>query len=121
MGGMSGQIKRWSGALCALALVFLALGPTLDAALCLEEHQPAAADGVLVAAATETGHFPGDGHPSHEGGACMHGHCHHGAIQLPASLPVAAAPQNRSSEFAPTGPPALASHAAFGLERPPRA
>jgi len=102
-------------ALIALFVAIFVLIPTVDAAACAIEPDPAHA---AVSVDSDGGDQPTDG-AAHA--ICSHGHCHHGGTMMPSSpqqfpvtTPVAASPFRPSSD-------ALKSHVSSGPKRPPRA
>lgn len=120
MAGLSHIWRRVAMALMALLVGVLAVGPAADAAVCEPE--------AVAAVATEVDHqlgLPDGGHAHGDGlaadAACLHGHCHHAAFDLPVLAPlgehglsVTARPERRPDAALPPSP-------IFGLKRPPRA
>ena len=104
-----------ASALFALFLAVFVLIPTVDAAACAMELEPAHA---AASVADDGGDLPSD---SDDHAICSHGHCHHSGTTLPLSpqsvaMTAAVAP----NLLRPADEP-LASRAPDGLERPPRA
>lgn len=102
-------------ALFALFITVFVFVPSVDAAACAVELDPAHA-----AASIDDDNGDGPADPG-DHAICSHGHCHHGGATLPSpaqplaiNATVASSPLHRSSE-------PLASRAPSGLERPPRA
>jgi hypothetical protein len=98
-----------------LLLLGVMVGGTVDAVAC----EPTAEITAVAAAPADTGapeQLPDDDRH----GACVHGHCHHGAQQVP---PVAAAEDLAivADRPAPPGEPRLTSITPDSLKRPPRA
>ena len=101
-------------ALIALFVAVFVLIPTVDAAACAVELEPAHA----AASLDDGGDMPADpdGHA-----ICSHGHCHHSGTAMPASpQSVAVTAAVTPSLLRPTDEP-LASRMTGGLERPPKA
>lgn len=101
-------------ALLALVVAVFVLIPTVDAAACVVELEPAHA--------TASVDGDGDEQPTDADGhaVCSHGHCHHGGTTVPSSphqsevnTPVAASPLRPSSDV-------LKSRVPSGPKRPPR-
>ena len=110
--------RRRLGLVAALFALFVAvfiLIPTVDAAACAVELEPAHA---AASVAYDGGDLPSD---SDDHAICSHGHCHHGGTAIPSSpqsdaVTTAVAPRL----LRPADEP-MASRAPSGLERPPRA
>ncbi len=109
--------RRFGAVFAALVLAVLALGPSLESALCADEA-PAAAEAAAFLLVSETDHA--DDHGRADG--CVHGHCHHGAPYAPEpatstapSLVYAAARLTPGEDAAPP------AGRQFDLMRPPRA
>ena len=102
-------------ALLALFVAVFVLIPTVDAAACAVELDPAHA---AASVADDGGDLPSD---PDDHAICSHGHCHHGGTAMPSSPQgVAVTAAIAPSLLRPTDEP-LASRAPSGLERPPRA
>lgn len=102
-------------ALFALLVAVFVLIPTVDAAACAAELEPAHA---AASTADDGGDLPSD---PDDHAICSHGHCHHSGTAIPSSpqsitVTTVVAP----TLLRPTDEP-LASRAPSGLERPPRA
>ena len=116
-GGMVRSENR-PGIMAALLALFVAvfvLIPTVDAAACAVELEPAHA---AASVADDGGDLPSD---PDDHAICSHGHCHHSGTAMPSwpqSVAVTAA--NSPNLLRPAAEP-LASRAPSGLERPPRA
>jgi len=108
-------------ALAALVLTVLTLGPGLDGLICRDEGSLSAVAAELPLAASpadDAGPAPLDERP----GICVHGHCHHSAPYVPATLaagelsaPLLAVAHPFVRNRVPISDPK------FGLIRPPRA
>lgn len=119
--------KTWwrglSGLLAAAVIAVLAFGPSLDALICGGEGLPAtaspAAEARVQSADLADHRSDAPGHV--DGGACAHGHCHHGAASEPAREP----PLLQVSALAARLPIPLTavpiSGPRYSLDRPPRA
>jgi hypothetical protein len=107
------------GALAALVLITLALGPSIDGFICRDDGGTTAAAAEMVAVEAPHNHAA----PHSDGGedVCVHGHCHHGALSIPATLGSSSAPLIRSIETVviPRGRITV-TNLLFGLMRPPR-
>lgn len=102
-------------ALIALVVAVFVLIPTVDAAACAVELEPAHA---AASVAEDGGDLPSD---PEDHAICSHGHCHHSGTAMPSSPQfVTVTTVVTSKLLRPTDEP-LASRAASGLERPPRA
>lgn len=115
-GGMDRSQSRHGvlAGLFALLVAIFVLIPTVDAAACATELEPAHA-AASVDSDGDDQPIDADGHA-----ICSHGHCHHGGTTLPSSPqqfavnpPVAASPLRPSSD-------ALKSRIPSGPKRPPR-
>jgi hypothetical protein len=115
MGGKLTAWRRFGAAFAALVLAVLALGPSLESALCADEA-PAEATAFLLA--SDAGHA--DDHGRADG--CVHGHCHHGAPYAPEPA-TSAAPTlaYAAARLTPGGDAAPPAGRQFDLIRPPRA
>ena len=104
-----------ASALFALFLAVFVLIPTVDAAACAMELEPAHA---AAAVADDGGDLPSGPDRDTE---CSHGHCHHSGSAMPSSLqPATLTMAVALNLLRPTAEP-LASRAPSGLKRPPRA
>ena len=105
--------------LAALVLLLgIVLGGAVDAVACEPIIETAAVTAVAADAADPGS---GDQAPGQERHAdCIHGHCHHGAQQLP-SLALQVVPPAVSVEHLSFGESSLASLSPSSLKRPPRA
>lgn len=102
-------------ALFALFVAVFVLIPTVDAAACAVELEPAHA---AASVADDGGDLPSD---SDDHAICSHGHCHHSGTAMPSSTQsVAVTAIVAPNLLRPTDEP-LASRAPSGLKRPPRA
>ena len=110
--------RRRLGLVAALFVLFVGvfvLIPTVDAAACAVELDPAHA---AASVADDGGDLPSD---SDDHAICSHGPCHHSGTAMPSSpQSVAVTAAVAPSLLRPTDEP-LASRAPSGLERPPRA
>ena len=110
--------RRRLGLVAALFVLFVGvfvLIPTVDAAACAVELDPAHA---AASVADDGGDLPSD---PDDHAICSHGHCHHSGTAMPSSpQSVAVTAAVAPSLLRPTDEP-LASRAPSGLERPPRA
>ncbi len=109
------------GLVAAVLVVMLAAGPSLDALICRDEPaESVASAGQLLSRTAVT-----DDHsaPStkHEGGVCVHGHCHHGVAFASEGAGAPSGPAPMSDRHALLTYPQLTSTTPTGLERPPRA
>lgn len=114
---MNRQIGRFGlmSALIALFVAVFVLIPTVDAAACAVELEPAHA---TASVADDGSDLPSD---PDDHAICSHGHCHHSATAMPSSpQSVAVTASIAPSLLRPADEP-LASRAPSGLERPPRA
>lgn len=101
-------------ALIALFVAVFVLIPTVDAAACAVELEPAHAAASLY----DNGEMPA-GPETHA--VCSHGHCHHSGAAIPESPQATSVARIAApSLLRPTTEP-LASRAPSGLKRPPRA
>lgn len=120
MMGFSTWWRRAGGLLAALVLTVLTFGPSLDTYICRDEGGMSAAAAEQTAATVQDEADSAGGHEKALG-ACVHGHCHHGA----AYTPVDASPSNEAPVLANKHDlPRVAvrsSDPKFGLMRPPRA
>lgn len=107
-------------ALAALVLTVLAVGPGLDRLICRDEAGMSAAAAEWIV--TDEVEANDTKHVSNEGGACLHGHCHHSA-PFAVAIPVAAdAPMVQASSVHRLARDRVGtSDPKFGVERPPRA
>lgn len=120
MTGLSTWWRKAGGLLAALVLTVLTFGPSLDTYICRDEGGMTAAAAEQTAAAVQDQADPVGGHEKALG-ACVHGHCHHGAAYTPVDV--------QPSQDLPvlTGKHELprvsvrSSDPKFGLKRPPRA
>jgi hypothetical protein len=102
-------------ALFALFVAVFVFIPTVDAAACAVELEPAHAAASIDGDEGDSPADPGDH------AICSHGHCHHGGATLPTpTQPVAVNQTVAVSQLHCSSEP-LASRAPGGLERPPRA
>ena len=82
MAGRRPISKRLGAMFAAVLVAVLALGPSLDSLICKD------GDGFSAAAESGIGHAVSDDadlgdHGLDMAGACVHGHCHHGAPYAP--------------------------------------
>jgi len=107
-----GSVRRFAA---LLLLIGVMLGGAVDAIAC----EPTGEMTAVAAASVDThGHEQGPDNDRH--GACIHGHCHHGAQQVPQiaaaeDLPLVV------DEPVPSGEHRLTSIIPDSLKRPPRA
>jgi hypothetical protein len=118
MVGLADIWRRLAGALAALLVGVLALAPALDRAVCGPGESPAIAAHAVEAPSQAE---PDLDHRDAAADACVHGHCHHAAYDLPTVAP--AAGEGLWTAARPGAPPVaeLATETHFGLMRPPRA
>lgn len=123
---MAGRMTWWrklGGLLAALVVAVFTMGPGLDTLICGGDGGINAVAAVQTASADHTASVEdGHGQPSQDQslGVCMHGHCHHGALYVPDTLPTAEAPlavPNGHDLVRATG---TTSDRHFQLKRPPR-
>ena len=112
------------GLLAACLLAVLVTAPAFDAVICFNDDAPAArasteAASVETSAQPAREHAPG--HPADADEGCQHGHCHHGAPMLSASIGDEAAPVAVDSLRPALSARAAPSLAVAGPDRPPRA
>lgn len=112
--------RRLSAALAALVLTVLTFGPGLDMIVCHDEGSLSAAAAELVPVAVGDDVAPG-GHSDDGAGVCIHGHCHHPAPYVPATLLTAEAPSVSEGEHDWLRVTVPTSDLQFELKRPPRA
>lgn len=120
MAGRSSWWKRFGGALAALTLAVLALGPGIDGLICQGDSGLSAAAATLADEASVS-----SDHPSHETGkggvdACVHGHCHHASPYTPSLQEQGASFDGALLRLAVAPDAAPTSHPPSGLIRPPR-
>lgn len=113
--------RKLGAVLAALVLGLLTFGPSLDSIVCHDEAGMSAAASELPTAAEASDQ--GGGWPSDDAlGACVHGHCHHGASYVPAMAAAAASGQEPMTDNHPLPRDRVrTSDPKFGLMRPPRA
>lgn len=121
MAGISSGWRRVAGAMVALLVAVLVLGPPIDAFACEAEAVATAVQPAGGQARVTTADIHADHHGAAVAGACVHGVCVHAPCGLPASGPVCLAP--RHGEAVHALEPLASSRSApdFGLKRPPRA
>lgn len=109
--------RRFGAAFAALVLAVLALGPSLESAMCADEA-PATAEAAAYLLTSDAGHA--DDHGRADG--CVHGHCHHGAPYTPEPA-TSAAPSlaHAAARLTPDGDAVPPAGRQFDLMRPPRA
>jgi len=113
--------RRLGGALAACLVALLILAPLADSFVCLGDEATtstqtfAALEPVASQSPVDTDHQRGDP------GLCTHGHCHHGASFVMASIGPAGAVAPLTSVLAPRHAAALVSITAQRLDDPPRA
>lgn len=120
MSSLQAWIRRQSGAIVAVLVTLLALGPSFDALICADELPLSGLEQSQVLVADGEQGSPGEtdlGHPD----ACMHGHCHHGAAALAKAEVVRADLTATGQRLEPGKSRALAATLTYGLKRPPRA
>lgn len=104
-------------ALMALLLGVLAFGPALDAAVC----EPEAAAAVMASDHGASAPDDGYGHDVDADAACIHGHCHHAAFDVPGLGAVSDEAVSVAARHDPSASAGPTSDPTFGLKRPPRA
>ena len=125
MGKTSSFWVRMRAAFAALVLAVVALGPSLDQAICSNEWMMGAvaaetsADISQVSASSPHDHQT-SGHVGEAGGVCAHGHCHHSAPFVPSTAVADSGLVAVASPHAlPLSSPSI-DDLTFGLKRPPR-
>lgn len=120
MTGLSTWWRRAGGLLAALVLTVLTFGPSFDTYICRDEGgmSAAAAEQTAAAVPDEVGSVGG-----HEKalGACVHGHCHHGAAYTPVDVLPSHEPLVLAGKHDLPRVAVRSSDPKFGLKRPPRA
>ena len=118
MVGLADIWRRLAGTLAALLVSVLVLAPALDRAVCGPSESPAVATAHVAEA-------PGLADADHDhddaAGACIHGHCHHAAYDLPTLAPATGEGLWTTARLGAPPVAELATATHFGLMRPPRA
>jgi hypothetical protein len=115
-------VRRLAGALVALTLAMVVVGPSLDTAICRGESPAVSSAGFATGEQVSIFDEGGMQHPgSSPHQPCLHGHCHHNLESVPATLAEAPVSDDDGEPHAWPAPVRLAALAPSGLERPPRA
>jgi len=102
-----------------LLLLGIVLGGAVDAAACEPDKEFAAVTAIVADTPADSG--TRDEAPAKERhGECVHGHCHHGAQQVPSQVAQVDSP-TVSVEHPVSGESVLVSLPPGSLKRPPRA
>jgi hypothetical protein len=109
--------RRMAVALMALLLGVLTFGPALDAAVC----EPETVSAILASDTAAASPVDGHGHDANVDAACLHGHCHHAAFDLPSLAGLSEESVSVIARHDALRLAAPTSDPTFGLKRPPRA
>ena len=120
MTGLSTWWRRAGGLLAALVLTVLTFGPSLDSYICRDEGGMSAAAAEHAVAVVQEEADSAGGH-ERALGACVHGHCHHGAAYTPVDVLPSHEPPILVGKHDLPRVAVRSSDPKFGLKRPPRA
>jgi hypothetical protein len=114
--------RRLGGLMAAVVLAVFAFGPAADAAICGAEDLAASTGRPAVqAAAVSASDHVDPAHHAERGGACAHGHCHHGAPCTPDDAGQTSATLTLRDRLPLLQVDVPSSRLTYDLDRPPRA